>query len=142
VISDSHASTIELVRVRLILFSTDPDEITRTLGLPPDELQRDSFPEPRPRFQGAGFAWILVSRAASKDVNVQIRELLARLGSRSSLIREAWRPLVDVLWMGNYFYAGSGPNYEPDVIAGIAAIHGELGQDLYQVDLPDEGAEG
>jgi hypothetical protein len=41
------------------------------------------------------------------------------------------------LWEGNYLYAGSGPFYEADVIAGIATLGADLWQDIYQIDEDD-----
>jgi hypothetical protein len=51
---------------------------------------------------------------------------------------ELGAPSFSVLWVGNYLYAGSGPFFEADVIAGVARLKASLYQDIYQV---DEGLE-
>jgi hypothetical protein len=139
-ISDFHASTIIKVRAYFGFhqFACDPDEITRALGVAPDEVGRKG--EIRAVRGGREIRrlwndWTIESRSDSKDVNDHIRELLARLGGVSDRIRrEFGTPSFSVLWKGNYLYAGSGPFYEVDVIAGIAALGAMLWQDIYQVD--------
>jgi hypothetical protein len=41
-----------------------------------------------------------------------------------------------------YLYAGNGPFYETDVIAGIASWQAELFQDIYQVDQVENNPVG
>lgn len=142
-ISDIDALTVILVRVYFGFdeFACDPDEITEALKLQPDEVRRTG----EFRTVGGGReirersnSWTLVSRVDSKDVNDHVRELLERLGSANDHFRpEFGRPSFSVLWKGNYLYAGSGPSYESDVIAGIASLGAELWQDIYQIDQED-----
>jgi hypothetical protein len=147
-ISDLHAETINEVRVTFGVsgFACDPDEVTRALGVEPDEVEREGQVRVVTRrgreIRCQWNSWVLISRSRSKDVNVQIRELLGRLEG----VRPRWRdefgvPSFSVMWKGNYLYAGSGPFYEADVIAGIAALGAELWQDIYQVDDPAEAGE-
>ena len=139
-ISDIHASTIIKVRADFGFseFACDPDEITHALEVTPDELGRTrealsmrAGRETRWRWN----SWAIESRAASKDVNDHLRELLARLDAVAGRIRpefgQAW---FSVVWKGNYLYAGSGPFYDADVIAGIAALGAMLYQDIDQID--------
>jgi hypothetical protein len=139
-ISDFHASTIVEVRAYFGFdeFACDPDEITSALGIAPDEVRRKG--EIRKLRGGREVRcpsndWSIQSRSGSKDVNEHIRELFARLSGVSGRIRpEFGTPSFSVLWKGNYLYAGSGPFYEADVIAGIAALGAMLWQDIYQID--------
>jgi hypothetical protein len=139
-ISDFYASTVVEVRAHFgfARFDCDPDEITRFLGVQPDELGRTgatklvrSGREIRWPFN----SWSLRSTIESKDVNEHVRELLGRLsGVVKDLPAAFGGPTFSVIWKGNYLYAGSGPFYESDVIAGIARIGASLYQDIYQVD--------
>jgi len=138
-LSSSHEATIESVRVRFCLaeFSDDPDRITATLGIQPDLVLRVG--DQRQLHGGVRVPirhshWEIRSRNDSKDVNVQIRSLIALLDPVVTKIDPAWNPFVDVIWKGNYLHAGSGPFYERDVIAGIARLGAEIFQDIYQVD--------
>ena len=47
----------------------------------------------------------------------------------------------NVLWKGNYLYAGSGPFYEADVVAEVAELDAAIWQGIYQVDQADEELE-
>ena len=85
-ISETYAATIIFVRVRVGLskFTCDPDEITQTLQLQPDEVERKGEFRILPNGQKLRVTfnqWILKSRIESKDVNEHIRELLQRLGT-------------------------------------------------------------
>jgi hypothetical protein len=119
-------------------FVCHPDEITRTLGITPDDVRRKG--ELRLTRNGREFrcplsAWSIESRSDSKDVNDHFRELFARLaGVVDRMQDEFGQPNFSVLWVGNYLYAGSGPFYDADVIAGIAGFRAMLWQDIYQVD--------
>jgi hypothetical protein len=145
-ISDFHASTI--VRVRAYFgfdsFECDPDAITRFIGIQPDEVGLKGavktvrgVREIRWPFN----SWSLASRRESKDVNEHLRELIDRLSHvGDSFPTEFGEPSFSVLWKGNYLYAGSGPFFEANVIAGIARLKAALYQDIYQVDQgPEEG---
>ena len=141
-LSEFHEGTIEAVRVTLCLreFECDPDHITGVLGIQPDETRRRG--EDREIGVGRQISnranqWALRSRSDSKDVNVQIRDILERLGEVAKRIEPGWHPFFDVVWKGNYLYAGSGPFYERDVLAGVAQIGAEIYQDIYQVDRND-----
>jgi hypothetical protein len=139
-ISEFHASTIIKVRAYFGFseFACDPDEITRALGIVPDEVGRKGQVQAhrgKQELRRLWNDWTLQSRTESKDVNDHLRELLARLDSVAGRIREEFGPpSFSVLWKGIYLYAGSGPFYEADVIAGIAALKAMLWQDIYQVD--------
>lgn len=119
-------------------FLCHPSEITSVLELAPTLARREG--EQIALANGKHILaptseWTLFSTVDSKDVNVHLRELLGRLGAVSSRIRSVWgSPSFSVLWKGNYLYAGNGPFYEKDVIAGIAALGADLWQDIYQVD--------
>jgi hypothetical protein len=119
-------------------FVCDPDEITRALGIAPDEVDRKGA---RRTIRGGReldipFSfWSIRSEGGSKDINEHLRMLLRRIDGKQSLCRvEFGRPAFGVTWKCNYLYAGSGPFYEIDVIAGIASWQAELFQDIYQVD--------
>ena len=139
-ISDFHASTI--VRVQAYFgfseFSCDPNEITQALGVIPDGVGRKG--QVRTVRGGRDLRWpwndwTIQSRAETKDINDHLRELLARLDGVAGRIREDFgAPSFSVLWKGNYLYAGSGPFYEANVVAGISALNAMLWQDIYQVD--------
>jgi hypothetical protein len=139
-ISDFHASTIVKVRAYFGFdsFECDPDAITRFTGIQPDEVGRKGAVkavragrEIRWPFN----SWSLGSRRESKDVNEHLRELIERLAQvAGSFPAEFGEPSFSVLWKGNYLYAGSGPFFEPDVIAGIARLKASLHQDIYQLD--------
>jgi hypothetical protein len=150
-ISDFHASTIVKVRAYFGFseFACDPDEITRSLGVVPDEVERKGqvrIVRGDREVRRLWNDWTIISRAESKDINDHFRELLARLDGMASRIRADFGPpSFSVLWKGNYLYAGSGPFYEADVIAGIAGLKAMLWQDIYQVDQEESepiGPEG
>jgi hypothetical protein len=83
-----------------------------------------------------------VSASNSKDINDHLRQLLVRLGAAKAPFDPEWgEPQFGILWKGNYLYAGSGPFYEPDVIAGVAGLGAALYQDIYQVDQDDSEVE-
>ena len=139
-ISEFHASTILEVGASFGYSncSCDPDEITSHLGIKPDEIRVQGTP----RTTKAGItittplnSWYISSTSESKDINEHIRNLLLRLEGRNALPLPDWgEPSFGILWKGDYLYAGSGPFYEPDVMAGIASYGATLYQDIYQVD--------
>jgi hypothetical protein len=147
-ISDFHASTIVKVQAYFGFdtFECDPDTITRFMGLQPDEVGlKGSIKTVRAgrEIRWPFNSWSLASRAESKDVNEHLRELIDRLSHvTESFPAEFGEPSFSVLWKGNYLYAGSGPFFESDVIAGIARLKAALYQDIYQVDqvVEDGGA--
>jgi hypothetical protein len=90
----------------------------------------------------AATSWNVSSRSPSKDVNVHFRELLARIAPAANRIEASWgEPSFGVTWKGSYLYAGSGPFYEPDVLAGIAALSAALYQDIFQIDQDEDELE-
>ena len=139
-LSEFYASTIlkAAASFGFAEFSCDPDEITRAFGIAPEEICRKG--ERRITRGGHEFvtpfsAWSIQSEDDSKDINEHLRVLLRRIDSKQALYKvEFGPPAFGVTWKCNYLYAGSGPFYEADVIAGIASWHGELFQDIYQVD--------
>jgi len=141
-ISETYAATIVKVKVSFGFshFDCSPDEISNALGLTPDHL----LVKGEKRMIRSGHevvnkwnSWSIDSQTDSKDVNEHIRELLERLQAVAKSIRPGWDPSFNVVWKGNYLYAGSGPFYERDVVAGISALGAELWQDIYQVDEPE-----
>jgi hypothetical protein len=146
-ISENYERTIEAVRVNLCFddLDCDPDHITSVLQIQPDlVLRAGDTRELRggKRIRNPTSQWALDSRSISKDVNVQIRDILERLDPVAHRIEPSWNPFFNVIWKGNYLYAGSGPFYERDVLAGIARIGGELFQDIYQIDRDDLREDG
>jgi hypothetical protein len=137
-ISEFHASTIVEVKAGFgfVDFVCDPDEITRTIGIEPDEVSQTGDTRVVP--DGRTFpvplnSWWLQSRSQSKDVNDHLRELLARLNAVADRIRQAFgTPSFSVTWKSRA--CDSGPYYEPDVLAGIARMNANLFQDIYRVD--------
>ena len=123
-------------------FSCSPDEITRNFGIEPDDVRvkgdTRTVAGGRRTITVPFSSWSIASRCDSKDVNEHLRELLSRLVPARRPIHPSWgEPSFGVLWKGNYLYAGSGPFYEPDVIAGICAWEASLYQDIYQIDQED-----
>jgi hypothetical protein len=127
-------------------FTCAPNEITAKLSIQPDETRvkgeqrmvADGTRTIRVPFN----SWHITSNLPSKDVNEHLRQLLARLGVAKVPFEPTWgEPSFGVLWVGNYLYAGSGPFYERDVIAGIASLGSALYQDIYQVDEPEGASE-
>jgi hypothetical protein len=139
-LSDFYESTILKVSASFGFFNfdCDPNLVSAALRVTPDELLRKG--EIRATRGGHKLmnrwnSWHVVSRSDSKDVNVHLRELLARVDGCHGLARpEFGRPSLNVTRKGNYLYAGNGPFYEADVIAGIASWAAELWQDIYQID--------
>jgi hypothetical protein len=138
-LSDFYESTIEVVRAYFGFseFECDPQEITSTLGVVPIEIQRKG--EQRTLRNGHEItipynSWSIESNSDSKDINVHLRQLLQRLEGLEHRIQAEWKPYFSILWKGNYLYAGSGPFYEHDVLAGIVRCGADLWQDIYQVD--------
>ena len=146
-LSEFHASTIVKVEASFGFaeFACMPDEITDRLGITPDGVRTKGEPHPTPLNpeQRVPFSsWHIESSSSSKDINDHLRQLLARLGAAKGPFDPKWgEPSFGVLWKGNYLYAGSGPFYEPDVIAGVAALGAALYQDIYQVDQDDSEIE-
>jgi hypothetical protein len=143
-LSEFHESTIihTAASFGFHAFACSPAAITVGLGIAPDE----TWAKGDKRTLGSGHelvvhhsSWSIVSRSLSKDINEHVRELLVRLQSANRPFDPSWgAPAFGVLWKGNYLYAGSGPFYEADVLAGIAALGAALYQDIYQVDQPDD----
>ena len=130
-------------------FSCDPDEITRVLGITPDEIMRkgEEWTTSTGKIRTRPFnSWHIASKSTSKDVNVHIRNLLKRLGKKHELVKKKWgKGSFGITWKNNYLYAGTGPFFEVDVLQGIARWHAELYQDIYQIDqdeVNDQGEEG
>jgi hypothetical protein len=147
-ISDFHASTI--VRVQAYFgfdsFECDPDAITRFIGMQPDEVGRKGTVKTVRAGREIHWpfnSWSIASRLSSKDINEHLRELILRLTQvAESFPTDFGTPTFSVVWKSNYLYAGNGPFFEPDIIAGIARLNAALYQDIYQVDdrVEDIGA--
>ncbi len=139
-LSDFHASTILKVRAAFgcLNFQCDPDEITRALGVEPDKAFRkgEARKLPNGQYHKAQISvWGIESQVDSKDVNDHLRQILRRIeGRQSQWSAEFGEPCFDVTWKSNYLYAGNGPFYEADVLAGIVSWKAMLYQDIYQVD--------
>ena len=74
-------------------FACDPDEITRVLGITPDEIMRkgEEWTTPTGKIRARPFnSWGIISKASSKDVNVHLRGLLKRLGKKHELVKKKW----------------------------------------------------
>jgi uncharacterized protein DUF4279 len=127
-------------------FECDPDTITRTLGITPDETMRkgEEYVTRSGKTAVRPFnSWGITSRSTSKDVNIHLRELLERLGQRYELVKSEWgSPSFGITWKNNYLYAGTGPFFEANVLQGIVRWKAELYQDIYQVDQDQEEAAG
>jgi len=139
-LSDLYASTILKVRASFgfFNFSCDPDEITRAFAVEPDRLDRKGeirkLPKGRERIVDIQ-CWSISSDLDSKDVNEHVRQILRRIEGRQHALKpEFGQPSFDVVWKNSYLYAGTGPFYEADVLAGIASWNAMLYQDIYQVD--------
>src|SRR5262249_3830636 len=119
-------------------FTCNPEDITEAVGIAPDEVRRQG--ETRVIRGGRELVtpfscWSIRSEDESKDINEHLRGLLRRIDGKQALCKaEFGRPGFFVTWKCSYLYAGSGPFYEADVIAGIASWQAELFQDIYQVD--------
>ena len=143
-ISHLYASTIIRVQVHFGFsnFICDPAEITSALGIAPDEIGRKG--EVKANRGGREIrwpfnVWTISSRTSSKDVNDHLRELLTQLvGVELRIGNEFGTPSFSVFFKANSLRSGNGPYFESDVIAGIAALHAELWQDIYQVDDPED----
>lgn len=138
-ISEFHASTILEVGASFGFsnYSCGSDEITSHLGIKPDEVRIQGthrITKTGSKINTPLNSWSISSTCKSKDINEHIRNLLLRLEERKALPLPEWgEPSFGILWKGNYLYAGSGPFYEPDVMAGIASYGAALYQDIYQV---------
>ncbi len=125
-------------------FTCLPDDITERIGLKPDDARIKGHR--RVLRNGREFlvplsTWSIASRSPSKDINEHLRELLVRLQGANLPFDPAWgEAAFAVLWKGNDLCTGRGPSYEPDVLAGIAALGAALHQDSHQVDAepPDD----
>lgn len=142
-LSEFYESTILKARAsfRFFNFEYDPDEITKAMGFDPDRIDRKGKIRQLPSGRESEMLfniWEIDSQGESKDINDHLRMILRRIeGKQKRLKPEFGPPSFDVLWKCNYLYAGSGPFYEPDVIAGIASWGAILYQDIYQVDQDD-----
>ncbi len=131
-ISDHFEASIGEVKVSFGYtdFEEDPDEITAALGLEPSEVRRagEVLELPGQRdFRVPFNSWSIVAGSSSKDVNEQLRELLARLLPNADAVRRFADPGFGVLWKGG----SNGPFYEPDALEGIARLGATLYQDIY-----------
>jgi hypothetical protein len=142
-LSEFYEATIEKVEASFGFahFDCHPDEITARLAITPGDARFKGDT----RFTRGGrpttvpfSVWMIESRSSSKDVNVQLRDLLEQVAGKESLFRAEWRPGFNVLWKGNYLYAGNGPFYEEDVLEGIVRCRAMLWQDIYLV-CPEDG---
>ena len=143
-LSDFYKSTIIEVRADFGFdeFDCDPDEITRKLGLSPDDQVRKGdqihLRSGKTRI-AVKSNWSISSNSESKNINDHIRQLLDRLAEvKKPLSVKFGRPYFNILWKGNYLYAGSGPFYEADVISGVASLQADIWQDIYQIDQEEE----
>ena len=145
-ISDLHASHIRRVRVTVSVSAPelDPEEVTRRIGLTPNQSNRRGEERRHPRsgvtlghyLEGC---WALSSTPAvdSKDVNDHLRWLLDRLlPCRAAILPLAvgGETYFDVLWESTYLYAGTGPLLDAEGLVGVAALSAGMGFDIYQVD--------
>lgn len=146
-LSEFYESTIIEVRADFGFgsFDCDPREITATLGIDPDEVRykgQERTTRTGHVIKSPMNSWSLSSRSKSKDINAHLRELFSRLEGVEGLFSPRWgEASFGVLWKGSYLYAGNGPFYEPDVVAGIARFGAALSQDIYQVDQDDSEIE-
>lgn len=150
-LEESFAASIIKVRATFGFahLECDPDEITNSLGIVPDEIRRQG--ELRTVFYGKNKSrgreivvpfstWSIASHTDSKDTNDHLRELIVRLEGRQSKCKVSFgQPRFSVLYKATHLHIGNGPFFEADVIAGIAAWNAELWQDIYQVDEPQVG---
>jgi Domain of unknown function (DUF4279) len=147
-LSEYYASTILKVSASFGFagFDCDPDDITQAFGITPDGVHRKGerrMGRGGREFDTAFSSWAIVSTDDSKDVNEHLRELLRRIeGKQSARKPEFGRATFGVTWKCNYLYAGSGPFYEANVIAGIASWQAEIFQDIYQVDQEENDPVG
>ncbi len=130
-------------------FACDPDQITRVLGITPDEITRkgEEWTTPAGKIRARPFnSWGITSKTSSKDVNFHLRNLLKRLGKKHELVQKKWgKGSFGITWKNNYLYAGTGPFFEVGVLQGIARWQAELYQDIYQIDqdeINNQGEEG
>jgi hypothetical protein len=148
-ISELHASHIRKVEVSFCLIGPDldPEAVTARLGLVPDDAHRLGD-ERRNKRSGAVLGryreglWALRSlpRVNSKDINDHFRWVLGQVLPHREAVLEFARggeSFFSVLWMSTYLYAGTGPLIDADCLAGVAALGGGMGFDIYQVDEPD-----
>ena len=148
-ISELHASHIRKVEVSFCLIGPDldPDAVTGRLGLSPDDTQRRGD-ERRHKRSGAVLGlyreglWALGSlpRVDSKDINDHFRWVLGQVLPHREAVLEFARggeSFFNVLWKSTYLYAGTGPLIDAECLAGVAALGGGMGFDIYQVDEPD-----
>jgi hypothetical protein len=153
-ISELHASHICKVEVSFCLMGPDldPEAVTARLGISPDETMRRGD-ERRHKRSGAVLGlyheglWALGSlpRVNSKDINDHFRWVLGQVLPHREAILEFARggeSFFNVLWQSTYLYSGTGPLIAADCIAGVAALGGGMGFDIYQVDEPGAEADG
>ena len=150
-ISELHASHIRKVAVSFCLLGRDldPDAVTARLGLTPDDIQRRGD-ERRNKRSGALLGvyseglWALGSlpHVDSKDVNDHFRWVLGQVLPHREAVLEFARggeSFFNVLWKSTYLYAGTGPLIDAECLAGVAALGGGMGFDIYQVDEAEAG---
>lgn len=119
-------------------FLCDPDEITKTLGVVPDEVRRqgDLQQTATGRTIAVPFnSWSIASTVDSKDVNDHCRQVLSRLSGAIGRLDARWgTPSFSVTYKATHLCSGNGPVFEVDVVQGIAALGAELWQDIYSLD--------
>ena len=148
-ICELHASHIRKVEVSFCLIGPDldPEAITARLGISPDETRRRGD-ERRNKRSGEVLGlyheglWALGSlpRVDSKDINDHFRWVLGQVLPHREAVLEFARggeSFFSVLWKSTYLYAGTGPLIDAECLAGVAALGGGMGFDIYQVDEPD-----
>ncbi|GDX94596.1 hypothetical protein LBMAG47_02590 [Planctomycetia bacterium] len=149
VISELHASHIRKVEVSFCLLvpDLDPDAVTARIGLSPDEAHRRGD-ERRHKRSGEVLGlyreglWAVGSlpHVDSKDINDHFRWVLRQMLPHREAVLEFARggeTYFDVLWTSTYLYAGTGPLIDAECLAGVAALGGGMGFDIYHVDEPD-----
>jgi hypothetical protein len=124
----------------------DPDAVTAATGIRPDRQARRGDERRnaagnliRPCPEGW---WVLGTRGKldSKDVREHFHYLHARLLPHAAAFRafaEGGETWFDVVWMSTYLYAGTGPIFDAESIAGVAELGAGMGFDIYQVNEED-----
>lgn len=98
-------------------FECDPSEITKILRITPDGVMRKG--EVWVTKSGKALArpfnsWWIESRSTSKDVNIHLRELLERLGTRYECARSEWgKANFGVTWKIIIYMLALGRSLKP-----------------------------
>jgi hypothetical protein len=159
-ISSLYASHIRRVNAYFTLTSVSlaPSEITRQTGITPDfsETSGDPRYSPRGRLQSyhregswgiEGLPRLKAEGDARKGINEHIQVLLDVLLPRREIVLALARRMkaeIDfgILWESTYLYAGTGPMFTPQNMAGMAALGAGLSFDIYQINEPDASGAG